>query len=154
MEYLEERRGDYLLSTDPARLQIDVIRQYLSEVSYWAKGRPLDVIESSIANSLNFGLYRADRQVGFARVVSDFSVFAWLGDVFVLEEERGQGLGKWLVEAVVNHPGLVNLQRFILATNDAHELYRRYGGFDLIPNPECWMTQPPKKSAWNPDKPD
>jgi GNAT superfamily N-acetyltransferase len=153
MEYFKERRGDYLLSTDPARLQIDVIRQYLSEVSYWAKGRPLEVIQASIANSLNFGLYHADRQVGFARVVSDFSVFAWLGDVFVLEEERGQGLGKWLVEAVVNHPGLVNLQRFILATNDAHELYRRYGGFELIPNPECWMTQPPKKSAENPNKP-
>lgn len=146
MEYFEERRGDYLLSTDPARLQIDVIHHYLSEVSYWAKGRPLEVIKKSIQNSLNFGVYHGARQVGFARVVSDFSVFAWLGDVFVLEEERGQGLGKWLVKAVVNYPGLVNLQRFILGTNDAHELYRRYGGFELLPNPERWMTQPPART--------
>jgi GNAT superfamily N-acetyltransferase len=142
MAYLEERRGEYLLSTDPSRLQIDVIQRYLSEESYWAKGRPREVIEESIRNSLNFGLYRNDRQVGFARVVSDFAVFAWLGDVFVLPEERGSGLGKWLVEAVTNFPGLVGLQRFILATNDAHELYRRYGGFDLLPHPELWMSQP------------
>jgi GNAT superfamily N-acetyltransferase len=147
MDHYEERRGDYLLSTDPARLQMDVISQYLTGVAYWAKGRPLEVIQTSIMNSLNFGIYHSGRQVGFARVVSDFAVFAWLGDVFVLEEERGHGLGKWLVEAVVNYPGLMNLQRFILATNDAHELYRRYGGFELIANPECWMTQLPKKSV-------
>ncbi|MHC1781385.1 MAG: GNAT family N-acetyltransferase [Anaerolineaceae bacterium] len=146
MDTFEEHRGDYLISTDPARLQIDVISQYLSGVAYWAKGRSMEVIKTSIENSLNFGVYHNGRQVGFARVVSDFAVFAWLGDVFVLEEERGQGLGKWLVDAVVSYPGLRNLQRFILATNDAHELYRRYGGFDLIPNPECWMTQPPRRS--------
>jgi len=142
MENLEERRGEYLLSTDPARLQMDVIRRYLSEESYWAKGRPLEVIQRSIAHSLNFGLYHSGRQVGFARVVSDFAVFAWLGDVFVLPEERGKGLGKWLVEAVAAYPGLVGLQRFILATLDAHELYRRYGGFDRLPHPELWMSQP------------
>jgi GNAT superfamily N-acetyltransferase len=147
MEYFEERRGDYLISTNPARLQMDVISQYLSGVSYWAKNRPLEIIQTSIKNSLNFGVYHGGRQVGFARVVSDFAVFAWLGDVFVLEEERGHGLGKWLVEAVVNYPGLTNLQRFILATNDAHDLYRRYGGFELLPNPECWMTQTPNKSV-------
>lgn len=147
METKEYRRDNYLISTDRSKLQIDVIHHYLSEVSYWAKGRPLEVIKTSIENSLNFGVYHNDRQVGFARVVSDFSVFAWLGDVFVLEEERGRGLGKWLVETVVSYPGLVNLQRFILATNDANELYRRYGGFDTLPHPERWMTQPGRKSS-------
>ncbi len=140
MDIIEDRRGDYLLSTNPARLQIDVIHRYLSEVSYWAKGRPLEIIKKSIEHSLNFGLYHGGKQVGFARVVTDYAFFAWLGDVFVLEEERGRGLGKWLVESVVAHPDLATIKRFLLATNDAHELYRRYGGFEVLPNPERWMT--------------
>jgi GNAT superfamily N-acetyltransferase len=140
METIEHRRDNYLISTDRSKLQIEVIHHYLSEVSYWAKGRPLDVIKTSIENSLCFGVYEGDRQVGFARVVTDYAFFAWLGDVFILEDQRGKGLGKWLVQSVINHPGLKTVQRFILATHDAHELYRRYGQFETLPHPERWMT--------------
>jgi GNAT superfamily N-acetyltransferase len=140
MEPIEVIRGEYRISTDPADLQIEVIHHFLSEVSYWAKGRPLEVITTSIEHSLNFGVYHGGRQVGFARVVTDYAFFAWLGDVFILEEERGRGLGKWLVETIVGHPGLATIKRFILATNDANELYRRYGGFETLPHPERWMT--------------
>ena len=114
---IEWQQGEYTISDDPARLDFDVIHGFLSGESYWARGRSRECVERSIENSLPFGVYRADgRQVGFARVVTDRATFAWLADVFILPEERGRGLSKWLVECVLAHPELQNLRRWILAT--------------------------------------
>ena len=134
---LELTRGEYLISTDPARLDPVAIHQYLRR-SYWAEGIPLDVVERSLEGSLCFGLYRAGRQVGFARVITDRATFAYLGDVYVLEEHRGSGLGKWLMGAVLAHPALVALRRFVLVTRDAHTLYSRFG-FTPLRNPAGFM---------------
>jgi GNAT superfamily N-acetyltransferase len=121
------RRGEYLISTDTSRLDLDLVHRFLSEEAYWSPGVPREIVELSIENSLNFGLYRGDEQVGFARVVTDYATFAWLADVFVVEPHRRRGLGKWLVETVVSHPKLKPLRRWILATADAHGLYSRLG---------------------------
>jgi GNAT superfamily N-acetyltransferase len=121
------RRGDYLISTDPARIDMDGLHRFLSEEAYWSPGVAREVVERSIEHSLNFGLYHGDEQVGFARVVTDYSTFAWIADVFVLEGHRGRGLGKWLMETVLSHPELKALRRWILATADAHGLYARFG---------------------------
>jgi len=123
----EWRRDGYAISTDPARLDVRVIHEFLALRSYWARQIPLELVQRSIEHSLCFGLYAGDEQVGFSRVVTDYAVFAWLGDVFVLESHRGRGLGTWLVETVVGCPELQGLRRWDLATNDAHELYRRFG---------------------------
>ena len=124
----EWRQGEYTISDERSRLDLDLIHGFLSGESYWARGRSRERVERSIENSLPFGLYGADgRQVGFARVVTDRATFAWLADVFVLPEERGRGLSKWLVECVLAHPELQNLRRWLLATHDAQGLYRRYG---------------------------
>jgi GNAT superfamily N-acetyltransferase len=141
MTIVEYRRDDYLISTDKAKLDLGVIHDYLAGSSYWAEGRPFDVVQKTVEHSLCFGLYAQDRQIGFARVVTDYATFAWLADVFVVESHRGVGLGKWLVERVVAHPELQDLKRWFLATRDAHELYRRYGGFGEVPNPDNLMTR-------------
>ena len=141
MTVTEHHRRSFCVSTDKARLDLDLIHHYLSQESYWAQGRTMDSTEASIAQSLCFGLYDSSQQVGFARVVTDSATFAWLCDVFILETHRGQGLGKWLVECVVNHPSLRDLRLFLLATRDAHELYRQYGGFRALPAPEKWMVR-------------
>jgi GNAT superfamily N-acetyltransferase len=124
---VECRRGEYSISTDPARLDIDVIHRFLRDDSYWAAGVDREIVERSIDNSICFGLYDESRQVGFARVVTDRAAFAYLADVFVLPDHRGRGLGKWLVETVLSHPDLQNLRRFFLGTADAHSLYERHG---------------------------
>jgi GNAT superfamily N-acetyltransferase len=121
------RRGDYLISTDPGRLDLGLVHRYLSEDAYWSAGVSREVVERSIEHSLNFGLYRDEEQVGFARVVTDYATFAWLADVFVLEPHRRRELGKWLVETVLGHPELRGLRRWLLATKDAHALYERFG---------------------------
>ncbi len=120
------------ISTDRARLDIDMIHRFLSERSYWAQGRLPDVTRRAIDNSLCFGAYVEGRQVGFCRLVTDYATFAWLADVFVLEERRGEGVGKALVQAVVDHPDLRGIRRILLATRDAHALYSRYG-FTPVP---------------------
>ena len=127
----------YYVSTDKSMLNIDVIHSYLAR-SYWAKGIPREIVEKGIANSLCFGAYHDGDQVGFARVVSDFCVFAYLADVFVLEEHRGKGISKLIMEEVVKHPELQGLRRFMLATRDAHGLYEQYG-FTPVKNPERIM---------------
>jgi N-acetylglutamate synthase-like GNAT family acetyltransferase len=123
---IEERRGDFLLSTDRDRLDLNVIHGFLTE-SYWAKGIPSEVVVRSIQNSLCFGVYKRAQQVGFARVISDFASFAYLADVFVLEAFRGHGLGKWMMEVIMRHPQLQGLRRWTLATRDAHPLYAQFG---------------------------
>jgi GNAT superfamily N-acetyltransferase len=133
-------RGDYVISTDKDRLDVHFIHDFLANRAYWALGRSLDVVRRSIDHSLNFGLYKDDRQIGFARVVSDFATFAWLADVFVIEEHRGHGLGAWLIEVIVNHPEVQGLRRWLLATKDAHKLYRRVG-FSELSAPQLWMER-------------
>ena len=144
MQIIEERRGDYLISTDPSKLDLDVIHGYLSGESYWAQGRPLDVMQRALEHSLCFGVYAGDEQVGLARVVTDYATFAWLCDVFILEAHRGQGLGKWLIQTVVAHPALQGVLT-VLGTRDAHGLYQGYGGFEPMQDLERWMLRPRRR---------
>ena len=132
-------RGEYMISTDPLLLDVDAIHGYLSR-SYWATGRPLSVVKTSLRHSLNFGLYHGRTQVGLARVVTDYVIFAYLCDVYVLEEHRGHGLGKWLINTVVNDPALQSIRRFMLATRDAHGLYAQ-NGFTPLAEPEILMER-------------
>ncbi len=134
------RRGEFEISTERARLDLDALHEFLSGRSYWARGRSRELVARSVEHSLPFGLYDAGRMVGFARVVTDYATFAWLADVFVLEEYRGRGLAKWLVEVVTAHPDLQGMRRWLLATKDAHELYRRFG-FTELARPELWMEK-------------
>ncbi|HEY3312727.1 MAG TPA: GNAT family N-acetyltransferase [Anaerolineales bacterium] len=129
----EIHRDNLTISTDPARLDLDAIQDMLSR-AYWAKGRTREVIARYVEHSLVFGLYDGARQVGLARVVSDYTTFAWLCDVFIHEDYRGKGLGKWLMDAILAHPELQGLRRFLLMTRDAHGLYAQYG-FKPLANP-------------------
>ena len=130
----------YEVSTDPGRIDLDYVHHYLSELSYWAGGIPRDVVARSIANSIAFGLYGPDgQQAGFARVITDRATFAWLADVFIDPGRQGLGLGKGLLEAILAHPELQALRRFMLVTLDAHSLYQQYG-FGPPPNPERLMA--------------
>ncbi len=138
---VEYERDGYLISTDKARLDVGLIHEFLSQSSYWAKGRPLEIVQRSIEYSLCFGVYKGAQQVGFARVVTDRATFAWLCDLFIVEAHRGQGLGKWLVACIMAHPDLQTLRGFLLATRDAHELYRRYGGFEALPASDRLMVR-------------
>ncbi len=131
----EWRRGEYAISTDRARLDRAAIHDFLSRRSYWAVRIPREVMERSIENAMIFGIYRGAEQVGFARVVTDFATFAWIGDVFVVEAHRGRGLSKWLMETIVTHPQLQGLRRWLLATRDAEGLYQQYG-FRALAHPE------------------
>jgi len=134
----ETRRAEFVLSTDPARLDLDVIHNFLTNC-YWAKGIPRDVVERSIEHALCFGVYDGEgAQVGFARVISDFATIAYVGDVFVLDTHRGRGLGKWLMECITQHPALQGLRRWILTTRDAHGLYSQVG-FTPVKFPERYM---------------
>jgi GNAT superfamily N-acetyltransferase len=133
-------KEEYYVSTDKAKLQMDVIHKFLSN-SYWAKDIPLEKLQRAIDNALCFGVYKGEKQVGFARVVTDFAVIAYVGDVFILEEERGKGLSKMLMKHIVEHPQLQDLRRIILATRDAHSLYAQFG-FKPLVFPERWMEKP------------
>jgi GNAT superfamily N-acetyltransferase len=130
----------YSISTDQRRLDAALVHRYLCADSYWARAVPLDVVQRAIRNSLCFGVYRDDLQVGFARVVSDAATFAYLADVFILPGHRGIGLGKRLIAAVMAHPELQDLRRFMLATRDAHGLYRQFG-FTEPKNPQLLMER-------------
>lgn len=125
------QRGEYEIDTDPARLDLDVTHKFLSEEAYWSQGVPREILERAVGNSMVFGAYRDGAQAGFVRVVSDRATFAWICDVFVLPEHRGQGLGKYLMECVTAHPELQGLRRWMLATRDAHGLYQQYGFTEL-----------------------
>jgi GNAT superfamily N-acetyltransferase len=134
-----DSRGEFEISTDPSRIDLAVVHGYLS-ASYWAKGIPLETVSRSIQNSLCFGIYRGNEQIGFARVITDRATFAYLADVFVLEAYRGRGLSKWLMECITAHPELQGLRRWSLATRDAHGLYRQFG-FQDLKAPELWMEK-------------
>ena len=129
----EWQQGEFVISTDPARLNLEVVYRYLALESYWATGRPREMIERSIAHSLVFGIYKGTEQAGFCRVVTDYATFAWLCDVFVLEPFRGLGLSKWMMEVVTSHSELQGMRRWLLGTKDAQELYRKYGFTEVNP---------------------
>lgn len=137
---MEWQNGEFTISTDRNRLQIDAIHKYLSEESYWAKERTREQTETAIKNSLPFGVYKGENQIGFARVVTDYATFAYLGDVFIIEDFCGKGLGKWLMEVIINHPDLQGFRRWILATKDAHALYEKFE-FTALKFPSRWMEK-------------
>ena len=136
----EWQQDNYIISTDSTRLDVTFIYNFLSNDSYWAQGRSLEIVKRSLENSPNFGLYKGESQVGFARVVTDYATFAWLADVFVANDHRGEGLGRWLMDVIISHPHLQGLRRWILATRDAHELYRTFG-FNELSDPPRWMER-------------
>ena len=140
MKLIEIEQGEFVISTDKARLDMRIIHGFLKDESYWAKERTLEQTERAIENSICFGLYQGERQIGFARIVSDQATFAYLGDVFVIDEFRGRGLSKWLMQVIVDHPDLQGLRRWVLATKDAHGLYAQYG-FSEFRYPERWMEK-------------
>ncbi len=133
------RRDGYEISTDPARLDLPLIHGFL-KTAYWSEEIPRETLERAIDGSLNFGLYGPEGQLGYARIVTDRATFAWLCDVFVLESVRGRGLGRWLVACIMEHPALQGLRRWMLATADAHELYREFG-FEVPAEPERLMAK-------------
>jgi GNAT superfamily N-acetyltransferase len=132
-------KDTFTISDEPERLQLEVIVEYLAR-AYWSNQRPRAVIEKSLKHSLCFGVYENQTQIGFARVVSDHATFAYLADVFILESHQGHGLGKWLVQTILEHPELQGLRRWILATRDAHGLYAQFG-FTSLENPDRYMTK-------------
>jgi len=133
----KHRDGEFEISTDPSRIDIPLVHRFLT-ASYWAKGIPEETVRRSIERSLCFGVYCGSRQVGFARVITDYATFAYLADVFVLEEFRGRGLAVWLMQCIMEHPQLQDLRRWSLVTRDAHGLYRKFG-FRELSAPERWM---------------
>lgn len=131
------KRDSFTISTNPAKLDIAVIHSYLAR-SYWAEGIPRETVERAVRNSFCFGLYDEEVQVGFARVVTDRATFGYLCDVFILESHQGKGLGKWLMEVIMNHPELQGFRRWMLATRDAHGLYKQVG-FEPLSDPNRYM---------------
>ena len=127
----------YTISTERSQMDTAFIHQFLT-TSYWAKGIPLQTVQRAVAGSLPFGVFKGAQQVGFARVITDGATFAYLADVFIDEEHRGKGLSKMLMKAIVAHPTLQGLRRFVLVTRDAHRLYQQFG-FTPINNPQLWM---------------
>jgi GNAT superfamily N-acetyltransferase len=130
--------GEYEISTDAYRLNVEVIHNFLEKESYWSPGIPRAVVERAVKNSLCFGVYHRSAQIGFARVVTDKSTFALLADLFILSTHRGKGLSKWLMRCVVGHEDLQDLRRLLLLTSDAHGLYRQFG-FKELGNPSRFM---------------
>ncbi len=131
-------KDGYSISTDKEKLDIEAIHQFLSKDAYWCLNIPKDTVACSIDHSLCFGLYRDTKQVGFARIISDYATVAYLGDVYILPAHRGKGLSKWLMETIMSHPDMQGLRRWILLTGDAHDLYRQYGWTDIA-DPTKWM---------------
>jgi GNAT superfamily N-acetyltransferase len=151
-DYAPRRADGYEISTDPSRLDLDVVHGFL-RTAYWSKGIPRDTVERSIEHSIAFGVFApAGEQVGFARAVTDRTTYAWLGDVFVLEDHRGRGLGVWLVQCVLEHPDLRGLRRWALTTADAHALYTRFG-FGPTSRPEVHLViERTPEELWPPER--
>ena len=136
---LNYKNDNLLISTDKSKLDLALIQQVLDK-TYWAKNISKETIQKSIDNCLSYGIYEDDKQVGFARVITDYCTFAYLSDVFIIPSHQKSGLSKWLMESILKHPDLQNLRRFVLLTKDAHELYRQFG-FDKPKNPEEFMER-------------
>ena len=140
LEHHERSEDGLLFSTDRQRLDIDLIHDFLSRESYWVPGIRREFVETAIERSICFGAYAGDRQIGFARVITDGAGFAWLADVFVVADARGRGTGRSLIAFVMAHPDLQHVRRFMLATRDAQGLYERYG-FTALARPERMMER-------------
>jgi N-acetylglutamate synthase-like GNAT family acetyltransferase len=138
MKIIEITFDDFTITTDKSKMDIVAIHDFLSKYSGWSDNIPFDRVKTSIDNSLNFGLFHNDKQIGFARIISDFSTIAYLGDIYVLDNYRGQGLSKKLMDTVIKHPNLQGLRRWILLTSTADWLYEKYG-FTKLPKPELYM---------------
>lgn len=130
--------NDHLFSSDKTKLQLNVIHTYLSKESYWAQNIPFDIVKKSMEGSICFGIYLKDKQIGYARVVTDHATFGYLADVFILEAHRGNGLSKQLMQFIMAHPNLQGLRRMMLATKDAQGLYKQFG-FTALAMPERIM---------------
>jgi N-acetylglutamate synthase-like GNAT family acetyltransferase len=139
METTEWIKDDYLLSTDKSKIDVRIVHQFLSQ-SYWAENIPIEIVQKAIDHSLCFAVYHHQQLIGFARVISDFATFAYLADVFIIPEQRGKGLSKWLMKVIMDHSQLQQLRRFTLATRDAHGLYAQFG-FTAFDKPERWMQK-------------
>lgn len=137
MKFFECRRGEFLVSTDRTLIDVDLVHDFLTN-SYWANGIPREVFVRSIENALCFGMYEDRQQIGFARVISDFATYAYIGDVFVVESHRGRELGTFLMECIMKHPELQGLRRWSLVTRDAHGLYKKFG-FEALKKPQNYM---------------
>jgi len=137
--HLQWSRGEIEISTDPGRIDVAMVHGFLTQ-SYWATGIPLGTVRRSLQHSLCFGIYQGSHQVGFARIISDYATFAYLGDVFVLPGFQGQGLARWLMECITAHPDLQGLRRWSLLTRDAHGLYSQFG-FTPLKSPDRWMER-------------
>lgn len=138
MQSLEVFKAQFCISTDKSRLDLNAMHDFLSKEAYWSLGVPIETIRKSTENALNFGLYDGQKQIGYAKIISDFATIAYLGDVYVLPEYRGSGLSKWLMETIHAHPELQGLRRWILLTGDAHGLYEKFG-WRPIAAPDRWM---------------
>jgi len=138
-QMMETHRDQFTISTDPSRLDMNAVYDFLSR-SYWAKTRPRERTDAAFTNSLVFGLYDENRQIGMGRVITDFSIVAYLGDIFIHEDYRAHGLGKWLVQSILEHPDLKHVRRWLLATDDAHGLYQQFG-FEKLSDVEKWMQR-------------
>ncbi len=138
MKNLTIRKDEFCISTDKTKLDVDSIHEFLSTRAYWCLNIPKDKVQLAIQNSLCFGVYNDEKQIGLARVISDFSTIAYLGDVYIIDGYRGKGLSKWLMETIMCYPELQGLRRWILLTGDAHGLYRQFGWTDIA-DPSKWM---------------
>ena len=138
MSYRAFYKDGFCISTEKARLDLKAIHHFLSTQAYWSLNIPFCRVEEAVEHSLNFGLYFKEQQIGFARVISDFSCIAYVGDVYVLPEFRGKGLSKWLMQTIMAYPELQGLRRWILSTADAHGLYKQFG-WEPVAYPERWM---------------
>lgn len=130
-------KGGFTVTTDKEKIDIDILHNFFNK-SYWANGRTKQTIIASIENSLCFSMFKGEKQIGFARVITDYATFAYLCDVYIEEDYRGNGLGIWMLECILNYPNLLDLKKWLLATRDAHELYRKFG-FSSLVNPEKYM---------------
>jgi len=135
----ECRNDNFLITTDPATFDLDTVHAYLTR-SYWKRGVPKEYVVQSVKNSFCFGLFDNSEQIGFARVITDYTDFAYLSDIFVLEAYQGHRLGSWLLESIISCPRLQGVRNFILATRDAHPFYRQFG-FQELDQPERWMIK-------------
>ena len=138
MNQLEIYKENFCISTDPGKLDLVFVHHFLSTGSYWARHIPSERVEKAAAHSLNFGVYDEGKQVGYARIITDYATVAYLGDVFISEPYRGKGLSKWLMQTIMTHPDLQGLRRWILLTRDAHALYKKFG-WKEISSGQRWM---------------
>ena len=138
---MEWQKDEYRISTDKSKLDVGMIHHFLYTTAHWAIGRPMSIVRKSIENSHCFGVYEGDKQVGFARIVTDGATVGWICDMFILPSHRNSGLGKWLVESMMEHPDVKDLRRILLNTRDAHDLYIKYASFRPLLKPESWLER-------------